>query len=158
MQSVLPFVRPSCSILFIALTLVLAACARVAPDSTPDGAVRLWLDKMETSTEDPRAMREAYGLLGPASRANLEERARRTSQLQGRRVEAWQMLADGRFGLRFRPKSMKASIVGDHATVEVLGNDPATEHGSVRCVHEAGGWRVEIEIPEVVVQPKRDGG
>ncbi len=154
----LPFSRSRCSILFFFLLALTFGCTRVAPDATPDGAVRLWLDKMEASTEDPRAIRDAYGLLGPATRANLEERARRTSQLQGRRVEPWQMLADGRFGLRFRPKSMKASIVGDRATVEVLGNDPATEHGSIRCVHEAGGWRVEIEIPDLVVQPKRDGG
>jgi hypothetical protein len=138
--------------------LLVSACSRVAPDSTPDGAVRLWLEKMEAAAEDPRAIKDAYALLGPAARANLAERARRTSQLQGRRVEPWQMLADGHFGLRFKPKAMKASTVGDRATVDVTGNDPASEHASVRCVREGGAWRIEPEIPELIVQPRRDGG
>lgn len=144
--------------LAVAWSLLAAACTRALPDATPDGAVRTWLEKMEASAEDPRAIREAYNLLGPAARANLEERARRTSQLQGRRVEPWQMLADGFFGVRFRPKSMKANIVGDVATVEVLGNDPPHERASVRCVREAGGWRVEPELPDVAPPSRRDKG
>jgi hypothetical protein len=125
------------------------ACSRPPPDATPDGAVRLFLDDMEAADEDdPQAMRRAYDLLGPTARANLEERARRTSELQGRHVEPWQMLAAGRFGLTFRPKSYKPATVGERATVEVLGADPTTEHASVVCVHEAGGWRVEPGLPE----------
>jgi hypothetical protein len=135
--------------------LLLLACTRALPDATPEGAVRTWLEKMETSAEDPRAIREAYNLLGPAARANLDERARRTSQLQGRRVEPWQMLADGFFGVRFRPKSMKANVVGDLATVDVVGNDPAVDRATVRCVHEAGGWRVEPELPDVTPPSRR---
>lgn len=140
------------------LALALAACTRAAPDATPDGAVRAWLDKMEESEEDPRAMRDAYALLGAATRANLEERARRTTQAQGRRVDPYEMLATGRFGLHFRPKTMKTTMVGDRATVEVFGDDPLVDHASVRCVHEAGGWRVEPDLPDIVTQPKRDGG
>jgi hypothetical protein len=120
--------------------------------------VRLWLDKMEASTEDPRAIKDAYALLGPSARTNLEERAKRTTQAQGRRVEPYEMLADGRFGLRFTPKTMKTTTVGDVATVEVTGDDPMTDRASVRCVHEATGWRVEPELPEPVASPKRDGG
>jgi hypothetical protein len=143
---------PSRRILGWGVALVLAGCSHSAPDATPDGAVRLWLDRMEMSSEDPRAIKDAYALLGPSARANLEERARRTGQLQGQRVEPYVMLADGRFGLRFRPKAMKASISGDQATVEVTGYDP-TDHASIRCVHEVnargvGGWRVEPELPE----------
>jgi hypothetical protein len=140
----------------LALALAVGACSRAQPDATPDGAVRLWLDKMEESEDDPRVMKDAYDVLGPTARANLEERARRTTQAQGRRVEPYEMLADGRFGLNFRPKTMKATMVGDRATVEVVGEDPTAEHASVRCVREAAGWRVEPELPEGVAMPRRD--
>ncbi len=130
------------------LVLAPAACSHAPPDSTPEGAVRMFLDDMEAASHDPRVMKRAYELLGPAARANLEERAHRTSQLQGRQVAPWEMLAAGQFGLTFRPKTMKAMRVGDRASVEVLGADAVNEHASVVCVHEAGGWRVEPGLPE----------
>ncbi len=136
---------------FLAIVL---GCSHAAPDATPDGAVRLWLEKMELSTEDPRVMREAHALLGPSARANLEERAQRASRVQGRRVAAHEMLAEGRFGLKFRPKSMSASTSGDQATVNVIGSDPA-DRATVLCVREPSGWRVEPELPSVLVLPKR---
>ena len=120
----------------LASLALIAGCTRAAPDATPEGVVRLWLDTMDTSQEDPRATREAFDLLGPAARANLEERAARASNAQGRRVEPLEMLAEGRFGLRFRPKSMTTHIegaAGEYATVEVLGDAPATEHAIVHC-------------------------
>jgi hypothetical protein len=132
----------------VAAALAFAGCSRAPPDATPDGAVREFLDDMETASDDPRIMRRAFDLLGPATRANLQERARRTSLLQGRQVAAWEMLAAGRFGLAFRPKSWARTIVGDRATVEVFGADPASEHASVVCVHEAGGWRIEPGLPD----------
>ncbi len=122
-------------------------CSRPPPDATPDGAVRAFLDVMEAAEDDAREMRRAYGLLGPAARATLDERARRTSRLQGRQVQPWDMLAAGRFGVAFRPKTMRSKLVGDRASVEVLGADPLNERASVSCVHEAGGWRIEPELP-----------
>ncbi len=143
----------------LALVLVAAACSHPAPDATPEGALRTWLERMEASEDDSSASREAYQLLGPAARANLEERARRASQAQGRRAEPYDMLATGRFGLKFRPKSMHATIVGEQATVDVIGADPSTEHATVRCVREPAGWRVEPDLPDVAALPKRgDGG
>ncbi len=136
---------------FLGLTLTLAlsgGCSHAPPDASPEGAVRLFLDDMEAASDDPRVMKRAYDLLGPAARANLEERAHHTSQLQGRQVAPWEMLAAGRFGLTFRPKTYKPMRVGDRATVEVLGADAVNEHASVVCVHEAGGWRVEPGLPE----------
>lgn len=136
-------------VLGLALTLALtAACSHAPLDATPEGAVKLFLDDMEAASDDPRVMRRAYDLLGPASRANLEERAHHTSLLQGRQVAPWEMLAAGRFGLTFRPRTMKPMRVGDRATVEVLGADAVNEHASIVCVHEAGGWRVEPGLPE----------
>jgi hypothetical protein len=120
--------------------------------------VRLWIEKMEGSSEDPRTMREAYQLLGPHARTNLKERAERASRGQGRRYEPYEMLAEGRFGLRFRPKSMAARTSGDDAIVEVRGEGEA-ERAEVHCTREAGLWRVEPELPDVAPPARRgDGG
>jgi len=127
---------------------LLCACGRPPPDSSPEGALRIFLDDIDEAGDDPRAMRRAYSLLGPGARANLAERARRTSRLQGRQVETWDMLAAGLFGLAFRPKAMHSTVVGDRATVEVFGEDPQSEHASVVCVHEGAGWRIEPGLPE----------
>ena len=145
-----------------ALVLALAggasACTRTAPDATPEGAVRLFVEKMETGAEDPRAMREAYQLLGPHARSNLKERADRASKGQGRRYEPFEMLAEGRFGLKFRPKTMSAKIEGEDAFVEVRGDGPE-ERATVHCVREAPAWRVEPELPDVLAPQRRgDGG
>jgi hypothetical protein len=124
------------------------ACSRPPPEATPDGALRAFLDEMEGASDDPQAERRAYALLGPAARANLNERARRTSGLQGRHVEPWDMLAAGLFGLAFRPQAMRATVVGDRATVDVFGEDPSAEHASVVCVREGPSWRIEPGFPE----------
>lgn len=138
--------------------LVLSGCSRAAPDATPEGALRLFVEKMETGAEDPRAMREAYGLLGPRARSNLKERADRASKGQGRRYEPHEMLAEGRFGLKFRPKVMAAKLEGEDAFVEVRGEGPE-ERATVHCMHEAGGWLVEPELPDVAAPQRRsDGG
>jgi hypothetical protein len=139
--------------------LAAAGCSRPAPDATPEGAVRAWLERMEASDEDPHAFRAAYGLLGPAARANLEERAERASRLEGHHVEPWDMLAEGRFGLKFRPKTMAAHVDGDRATVAVSGDEPLSEHALVHCARTSGpppAWRVEPEFPPVPALPKRD--
>jgi hypothetical protein len=110
--------------------------------------LRLFLDAMDLAGDDPTAVHRAYDLLGPAARANLAERARHTSQLQGRQVQPADMVAAGLFGLSFRPKLMRTAVVGDRATVEVFGEDPRGEHASVVCVREGGAWRVEPGLPD----------
>jgi hypothetical protein len=142
----------------LALALASAGCTRTAPDATPEGAVRLFVEKMESGAEDPRAMRDAYQLLGPHARSNLKERADRASKGQGRRYEPFEMLAEGRFGLKFRPKTMFAKIEGEDAFVEVRGDGPE-ERATVHCVREAPAWRVEPELPDVLAPQRRaDGG
>jgi hypothetical protein len=141
-----------------AILLPLAACSRGAADATPEGAVRLWLEKMESGADDGRAMKEAYQLLGPRARANLKDRADRASRGQGRRFEPHEMLAEGRFALRFRPKAMTSRIEGDDAVVEVRGDGP-DERASVKCTREGTAWRVEPDLPDVVAPARRsDGG
>jgi hypothetical protein len=136
-----------------ALALV-SGCSRAAPDATPDGALRELLDRMEVAIEDPRAMNEAYDLLGKNAKQNLEERAQRASLVQGKRVNPRDMLATGHFGLRFRPKGMTVRIEGDLATVAVTGSDPQ-ERAEVVCVREGGSWKVEPELPPLSLQQHR---
>ena len=142
--------------------VLLAACSRQAPDATPDGVVRLWLEKMETSAEDPRAARDAYALLGPSARENLEQRADRAGRMHGRRFEPYEMLAEGRFGLKFRPKAVTVGqVAGDEAMVDVVGADPNVERASVRCARDPkdrAAWRIEPELPPVPELVRRDGG
>jgi len=128
--------------------VVLTCCSRSAVDATPEGAVRAFIERMEASAEDPRALREAYQLLGPHARANLKERADRASRGQGRRHEPWEMLAEGRFAMKFRAKRMSAKVEGDEATVDVRGDGP-DEHAAVKCAREGASWRVELELPDV---------
>jgi hypothetical protein len=139
------------------LATTLLACSRSAPDSSPEGALRLFIEKMESTADDPTAMKEAYALLGPHARANLKERAERASRGQGKRFEPHDMLAEARFGLRFRTRSMATRIEGDEATVEVMGESP-DERATVKCVRENGGWRVELDLPDVNKPERRDGG
>lgn len=134
--------------------VALAACSRGAPDSTPDGALRLFLERMEVATDDPRAMTEAYDLLGRTAKKNLEERADRASLVEGKRIAPKDMLATGYFGLRFRPKTMTVHLDGDSATVAVTGSDPQ-EHAEVVCVREGAGWRIEPEMPPLSLQQHR---
>jgi hypothetical protein len=143
-----------------ALALLLVACSRPAPEQTPEGTVRLWLEKMEEQDEDPRAAREAFALLGPAARANLQQRAERAGRMMGRRVEPYEMLAEGRFGLKFRPKTMTSHITGDRATVDVVGSDPA-EHATIVCARapdsgDKPAWRIEPELPETPTAGSRN--
>lgn len=135
-----------------------AACSRPAPDATPEGTVRLWIEKMESGGDDPNAMREAYPLLGPQAKANLKERAERASRGQGRRYEPWEMLAEGRFGMKFRPKAMASRTSGNEAVVEVRGEGEG-ERAQVHCVREGNAWRLEPELPDVAPPLRRpDGG
>jgi hypothetical protein len=154
----LPFASALAFILVSFLAFVSLGCTRAAPDATPEGAVRLFVEKMESGAEDPRAMREAYQLLGPHARSNLKERAERASKGQGRRYEPFEMLAEGRFGLKFRPKAMTAKIDGDDAFVDVRGDGPE-ERATVHCMREGPAWRVEPELPDVLAPQRRaDGG
>jgi hypothetical protein len=132
----------------LCLGLAVVACSHPAADSTPEGAFRAWLDHMEATREDPKEAKEAFLLLGPSARANLAERAARASQTEGQRIEPFELLAPGFLGLQFlpRPQSIQATVVGDRATLEVKG-EREVEHASIVCVREAGGWRVEPELP-----------
>ncbi len=137
--------------------LIMAACTRPPPDATPEGALRLWIDRMDVQSSDPKQAREAYDLLGPDARANLEERAARASRAQGRHVEPFEMLAQGRFGLKFRPSAMHAQIQGNGAMVDVTGDDPTVDRATVRCTREGAVWKVEPDLAPLPAIQRRPG-
>jgi hypothetical protein len=133
------------------LLVALAACGEPQPPASPEGTVRLFLEVMDRSAADPSALQEAYEMLDRGAREALSERARQAASLAGRAYEPWQMLAQGRFRLRFAPESpggMRERIEGDTATVWVAGRGPG-QHAEIPLVREEGLWRIRLRIPPV---------
>jgi hypothetical protein len=134
---------------------LLASCARKPPDLTPEGAVREMLDRIDRTESDPAETRAVYELLSSSTKANLIERARRASTTSGREVAPEEMLAPGRFSLRFEHRKMHARIADDRAIVDVIGVDPENDRAEVPCVLENGRWRVVIPLPELTPMERR---
>ena len=132
------------------LAALLAACAPAPSDETPLGALRMFLRAMERSGSDSTALEEAYGLLDAGARTALEQRARDASALaNGREFAPWEMLAQGRYRVRFAYAeygAMRESVDGERATVTVVGTDRAS-HAEVPLVREEGRWRVVLHVP-----------
>lgn len=151
--------RPRMSrVLFVSLVHMLAleaGCAR-DPRSTPEDALASWVSAMQASRSDLGARRHAFELLSAHARASLGERAARASQLSGREIQPWEMLAPGRFAMRFAfdRTALRTRIQGEHATVTVFG--PAGEYADVPMVREDGRWRVDLDLPPM--QPVRSDG
>ncbi len=150
---------PSCGqtlilLALLALPALLAACGRRPPDATPEGALRMWIDRMEAAVDDQRGRKDAYELLSARARANLKARAERASRAQGRRFEPYEMLAEGRFALTFRPKSMSTVLDGDQAAVHVRGELPS-EEAMIKTIRERDSWRVDLDLPDPPVPQRR---
>lgn len=138
----------------LALSVVAGACGNVSPGQagaaqrSPSEVLRQFLAAMDQSASDDRALRVAYELLASPARSSLERRAARVKTLAGQSFEPWQMLAQGRFRLRFSPASrrgMKETIEGDRATVTVTGTGEG-ERAEVPLVREKGQWRVALVL------------
>lgn len=110
---------------------------------------------MDAQVSDPHEARSAYALLSKATHQGLEKRAERASRIEGHRVDANDVLAQGRFALRFPPRKLTTTIAGDVATIDVTGDDPTTEHAIVHCVKEGAVWRIDLALPELVDLPHR---
>ncbi len=133
---------------FFALFLILlGGCSRPPPDASCEGTLKLWIERMESSIEQPKGIREASELLGPRTLANLDERARRASQALGRQVQPSEMVASGRFGLHFRVKQMRTLTQPNGTFVEVTG-DGKDEHALVECVRVGASARLELPLPD----------
>jgi hypothetical protein len=143
------------SILAAGLFAISASCARKPPDLTPEGAVREMLDRIDRTEADPAEAHAVYELLSSTTKANLIERARRASTTSGREVAPEEMIAPGRFSLRFEPRKMHARIADDRAIVDVTGIDPDNDRAEVPCVLEEGRWRIVIPLPELTPMERR---
>ena len=134
---------------------VLTACQRKPPDLTPEGAVRELLDRIDRIETDPTEARAVYDLLSAQTKQNLIERARRASTTSGRDIPPQDMLAPGRFSLRFEPRKMHTRIADERAVVDVTGIDSETDRAEVPCVLEDGRWRIEIPLPPLAPVERR---
>ena len=141
--------------LALALLVFAPSCARNPADLTPDGAVRELLDRIDRTEADPAESHAVYELLSSRTKANLIERARRASTTSGREVPPEEMLAPGRFSLRFEPRKMHVRMADDRAVVDVIGIDPETDRAEVPCVLEDGRWRIEIPLPPLTPMERR---
>ena len=130
----------------------LAGCSDEPTDDTPTGAVRLFLQAMQRSADDPSALEDAYRLLARPARRALAERAHAAGALGGREFAASEMLVRGRFRQRFTPRpggrGLTESIDGDRATVTVIAED-GDRRAEIPLVREDGGWRIVLELPPV---------
>lgn len=144
---------PSWQTTMLALGLLVgcASCSHEPSSRTPTGALRLFVDAMDRSQWDPSALRDAYGLLSSSARDRLRERAKLATSLAGRKLEPWDVLAQGRFRLRFAPqweRRTKERVDRDRATVIVRGSGEK-HRAEVPMVREEGAWHVALEIPPV---------
>jgi hypothetical protein len=124
------------------------ACGRAGAPDTPTAVVRHFLDVMERSATDDGALVEAYGLLDQSAQRALTARATRSRALSGQSFEPWQMLAQGRFRLRFAHArgGMRERITGERAVVVVTGNGVG-QRAEVPLVREQGRWRIQLVLP-----------
>ncbi len=133
------------------------ACGDAHDDATPTGALVLFLEAMDQAASDSNALERAYRLLDPAARNALAQRADKAETLAGRAYPPWEMLAEGRFRLRFTPARhrMRAKIDGDNARVSV-SDESGKQTVHVPLVREGDAWRVVLDVPPMY-QPAAQG-
>ena len=130
---------------------LLAACSSSDADGTPAEVLTRFLEAMDRSAIHEAALNDAYALLDEASQRELSARASRSSSLCGRVFAPWEMIAEGRFRLRFTPAEhaeLRATVTGDTAVVHVKSED-ARVQAEVPLVREHGHWRVKLGLPEL---------
>ncbi len=138
-----------------ALVLSVPACERAPAGATPEGAVAAFVDRMERVHGDPAIAKSALALLSASTRRALDERAARATAVAGHAFDPADMLVPSYFLLEYTPKRYVARVQGDSAEVSVIGERPATETRIVKCVKEAGRWRVVLDLPALPPIKKR---
>jgi len=140
---------------FRAFTLLLVAigsggsgCGASEGDAPVETLAR-FIEAMDRSGQNESARKEAFTMLDDTTQAALSERAHRAALVTGREYEGWEMIAPGRFRLRFgvaEHSGMRATVDGDKAVVHVRGED-GRHTATVPMMRQAGTWRVQLPIP-----------
>ncbi len=131
----------------LALALLLVSCSRAPPNATPEGAVREFIEVMETFDGNEGDAEKLFDLLSERAKKNLRARAERYGAASGKKIAPSAMLVPKRVSLRFSPHSYSAQIVGKYALVDVLGVR-GSQRAQVPCVFEEGAWRIDLVLPE----------
>ena len=142
----------------LALLALAHGCGSNDVPDEPVAKVRHFLELMERSAVDEGSLQDAYALLDRGAQQGLQARADRARSLSGRAFEPWQMLAQGRFRLRFAPApgGLHARMTGDRAVVVATGSAPG-ERAEIPLVRQAGAWRIELVLHalKAEVEPAR---
>ena len=137
----------------LALLLVAPSCASGDADKNPSEALSRFLEAMDRSLQHEAALKEAYALVDEAAQRELRARAERASSLASRSFAPWEMIAQGRFRLRFAQldrADVRSTVTGDRATVHVKDEDGRS--ADVPLVREHGHWRVQLVLPSTTAQ------
>ncbi|MDP3274898.1 MAG: hypothetical protein Q8Q09_06840 [Deltaproteobacteria bacterium] len=132
--------------MWLAVSVQLLACR--GGDDGPEEALATWVAAMNATRSNPDARAQAFALLSLRAQQNLRQRAQTAAQLSGREIKPWEMLAPGRFALRFAfdRGRLRTRLEGDRATVTARGTH--AEVAEVPMVREEGRWRVALVLPE----------
>lgn len=129
---------------------VFTACGAARSDTSPTEAVTTFAAAVEAAERDSTQRRRVYELLSQRGRRALDERAARATQVSGRPMAPWEMIAPGRIRLRFLPSSdgMTVHVDGDRAVVTARGRRGGV--ADVPLVREGGRWCVDLALPPIV--------
>jgi hypothetical protein len=121
-------------------------CETQSVEDRPERVVQEFVERMRRVHGEEGASRSAHDLLWLEAKNNLAERAKRASAVSDRKVAPEDMLAPSHFTLRFEPRRYVAREQGDVAIVTAIGED-ANQRAEIKCVREAGLWRVALALP-----------
>jgi hypothetical protein len=127
------------------LLSVLALGCDSPPQSTPDGVVRTFVERLTSFRGNARDADQLFELMSERARDNLNQRAERYSAASGRKIAPARMLVPARFAPGVI-RSYKAQLSGKFALVEVVGTPP-DRRAQIPCVLEKGQWRIDIVMP-----------